>query len=81
MTPTSVPRIVPLLATLAVLVYVNRTAPQILPAILSLLVLYAALTNLPRAQALLGGFDESLARLIHPAGSGAGGGSGPKKKG
>jgi hypothetical protein len=66
MTP-QVPRILVLLSTLAVLVYVNRTAPRILPAVLALLVLYAALTNLPRAQALLGGFDDALARVIHPS--------------
>lgn len=62
-----VPRIVPLLATLAILAYVNRAAPRILPAIFALLVLYAAVTNVPRAQALLGGFDDAVARLIHPS--------------
>lgn len=66
MTP-QVPRIVSLIAALALLAWVNREAPRILPAVLALVVLYAALTNLERAEALLGGGQAALGRLIHPS--------------
>lgn len=66
MTP-QVPRIVSLIAALALLAWVNREAPRILPAVLALVVLYVGLTNVPRVQSLIGGGQASLARLIHPA--------------
>lgn len=66
MTP-QVPRIVSLIAALALLAWVNREAPRILPAVLALVALYAALTNLERAEALLSGGQAALGRLIHPA--------------
>jgi hypothetical protein len=74
-----VPRIVALLASLALLVWVNREAPRILPAILALVVLYAALTNVERAQALIGSAEESLAKLIHPSTPATSGGGAPRK--
>lgn len=62
-----VPRIVQLLSAVALLVWVNREAPRILPAILSLVVLYVALTNLQRAEELVGIAEDGLGRLIHPS--------------
>ena len=62
-----VPRVVALLASLALLVWVNHSAPRILPAVLALVVLYAALTNLERAQALIESGPAALGRLIHPS--------------
>jgi len=72
---TGTPRVVPLLYAAVLLVAINRAAPRLLPAVLFLLVLYAALTNLPRAEALLGGIDDALARIIRP--SSASGYAGP----
>jgi hypothetical protein len=61
------PRIVPLVATLAVAAWVNdRTKNEILPAVLGILVLYAALTNIDRATALIRSFQGSLGRLYEP---------------
>lgn len=61
-----VPRVVQLLSAVALLVWVNREAPRILPAILALVVLYVALTNVQRAEELVGIAETGLARLIHP---------------
>ena len=61
-----VPRIIQLLAAIGLLVWVNREAPRILPAMLALVVLYVALTNVERAEELVGMAEDSLARLIHP---------------
>ncbi len=54
------PRIVDIVAALALLYLVNREAPRILPMVLGLLVLYALLTNVPRFTALV---DESTGAL------------------
>lgn len=64
---TRVPRVVGLLFLVAVLYGLNQVAPRILPAILGLLVLYAAVTNVGRAEALIGSIDASLGGLIQPA--------------
>lgn len=61
------PRIVGLVATLALLVWVNdNTKSRILPAVLGILVLYTALTNIDRATALIGSLQGSLGRLYQP---------------
>jgi hypothetical protein len=64
--PLHTPRIVGLLATVGLLVWVNRTAPRIVPAVLGILVLYAALANIDRVTALIGSFQGSLDRLYRP---------------
>lgn len=62
MAPVRVPRILSLLAFVGLLWYVNATAPRIVPAILVLLALYAALTNTDRVQALFASASASVAR-------------------
>jgi len=61
------PRIVAVISAIALLAWANREAPRILPAVLMLLVLYAALTNLDRAEQLLGQGEAALGRLYHPS--------------
>lgn len=62
------PRIVPILATVALLYLVNQAAPRILPTVLGLLVLYALLANVPRFVALVDSGNAGLSKLVQPAG-------------
>lgn len=64
--PLRLPRIVDILAALTLLYLVNREAPRILPAVLGLIILYALLTNVPRAVALIDQGQSSLGRVIRP---------------
>ncbi len=60
MPPPRVPRVVSLLAFVGILWYLNETAPRLIPAVLGLLVLYVALTNLERVNQLFGSAEASL---------------------
>lgn len=66
MTTAALPRIVPLLAFVGLFWYVNVAAPRILPGILVLLVLYAALTNTDRVALLFGSAERSVATRFKP---------------
>lgn len=67
MEPLHLPRIVGLIATLALLVWANQaTRPRIVLAVIGILVLYAALTNVDRVTALIGSFQGSLRGLYQP---------------
>lgn len=72
-----VPRVVTLLAFGAGIVWANREFPEAIPAILLLVLLYVGLTNIDRVDALLGGFESSVAAGFASAKSPTGGG-GPK---
>lgn len=72
-----VPRIITLLAFGAGIVWANSEFPEAIPAILLLVLLYVALTNIDRVDALLGGFESSVASGFASAKSTAGG-AGPK---
>ncbi len=62
MAPVRVPRILSLLGFVGVLWVVNTAAPRIVPAILGLLVLYVALTNITRVEALFANLDAAIVR-------------------
>lgn len=62
MAPVRLPRILSLLAVVGVLWYVNSTAPRIVPSVLLLLLLYVALTNITRVEALFGSLEASIVR-------------------
>lgn len=64
--PLHTPRIVAVLAVLALLYGANIVAPKIIPAVIGLLVLYALLTNVPRFVALLDAGQASLESVIAP---------------
>ena len=56
------PRIVGLLAFVGILWWVNQSAPRIIPGILVLLVLYAALTHVPAVEGLFGSAQTSVTK-------------------
>lgn len=64
--PLHTPRIVGILAVLALLYGANMVAPKIIPAVLGLLVLYALLTNVPRFVTLIDQGQASLEKVIAP---------------
>lgn len=76
-TVPKVPRIVTLVAFGAGIVWANRAFPDLIPAILILVLLYVALTNLDRVDALLGGFETSVTKGFAAATPSSAGG-GPK---
>lgn len=62
------PRFLGLIAALGLLLWVNdKTNWRVVPATLGLVVLYAALTNVDRAQALIGSVVTSTQSAFHPA--------------
>jgi hypothetical protein len=64
--PVKVPRILSLIAFVGILWYVNQSAPRLVPAVLGLVVLYVALTHVPRVSALLGSAEGSVATAFTP---------------
>lgn len=63
------PRIVGILASLALLYGVWTIAPRWISGALGLIVLYALLTNVPRAAALVDQATGGLSTIIAPAGA------------
>lgn len=73
-TVAHLPRIFPILAGVALLVVANHEAPGVIQAVLLLVVLYALLTNVPRAQQLIA---TPIGVLRRGYGYNPGAGSGP----
>lgn len=74
------PPIVGILAGLALLYGVWLVEPRWIQGAIGLLVLYALLTNAPRAAALFAQGDAGLRAIIAPTSAGIGGGGGRRKR-
>jgi len=70
-----VPRILPLIAVLGLLTWAHGRAPDVVNAILILILLYVVLDNPDRSESLLTQAEQSLARIVHPSTRPTAGGS------